>query len=757
MRVTFVSRPRAPWVTSVSSLSLLLGIAALAAASSAAAQTSDSEAAPVAQTSAAQTAQAAPPAPEPDQSAVPEVVVTAKKLNAARDNIQSNVGASAYTLDQQAIENMPQGENAPLNQVLLQMPGVNQDNLANGAIHIRNEHLDVQYRINGVVIPEGAFFFGQGLNPRFMQSMTLVDGALPAEYGLRTAGVVDITTKSGVFQNGGSVDMYGGSYWTMQPSAEYAGNVGGWNYYASGEFLHSNHGINSPVPNYDAVHDTTNQEHGFAYLEKIIDPNSKLSLILSSFEGRFQIPNNPGQEPAANTVSGMSNFVSNSLNETQREGSNFGILSYLYSEQNWSAQVSGFSRYSSLNYTPDTWGDLAFTGLGQYALRQDVDSGLQGDASYNLTPQHTLRAGIYMTAERASSDTNSWVECTTAPCPPQDPAPGTDTPFAIISNSAKTGWTYSAYAQDEWKVLPTVTINYGGRFDVINTTAMANQLSPRLNAVWTPLTGTTVHAGYANYFTPPPMELIAQSSPAVFASTTGASPNPTLGNTPVKPERAQVFDVGITQDVQQLPGLKVGLDSYYKYARNLIDEGQFGAPVILSAFNYHVGYTKGVELSTTYDNGGFHYYGNLAISEEKAEGLNSSLYLFDSPTIAYSASTLVNTDHSQLMTASAGMSYTTEDLTTYSVDLIAGTGVRTSEANVSPGVFNNSTVPSYEQVNFGVSHKFDKAPGGPIEVRADLINAFDETYLIRSQQGIGVAAPQYGPRRTFYMGVRKFF
>jgi outer membrane receptor protein involved in Fe transport len=738
MRVTFVGHPRAPRVTSCASFSLLIGLAALAAASPAAAQTNTEQTSP-------------PPA---DQSSVPEVVVTAQKLNAARDNIEPNIGASTYTLDQQAIENLPQGENAPLNQVLLQMPGVNQDNLANGALHIRNEHLEVQYRINGVVIPDGASFFGQGLNPRFMQSMSLITGTMPAEYGLRTAGVVDITTKSGVFQNGGSAEMYGGSYWTMQPSAEYGGNIDGYNYFVSGEFLHNDHGINSPVRNYDAVHDETNQEHGFGYLEKIINPNSKISAIVGSFEGRFQIPNNPGQ-PIANTVAGSSAFDSNALNETQRESANFGILSYLYSEENWSLQVSGFSKYSTLDYSPDVFGDLAFNGIAQYALRQDQTSGLQADGSYNLNPQHTLRAGIYMTGERASSDTNSWVECTAAPCPAQAPDGVSDTPFGIVNNTAKTGWTYSAYAQDEWKVFPTVTINYGGRFDAIDTSTSANQLSPRLNTVWTPLTGTTLHAGYANYFTPPPFELVSATSPLLFANTSGATPS-TL-NSPVKPERAQVFDVGITQDVQQLPGLKVGLDTYYKYARNLLDEGQFGAPVILTPFNYHVGYTKGIELSTTYDNGGFHYYGNLAIGEEKAEGINSALFNFDAPTLAYSASHLVNTDHSQLMTASAGMSYTTQDHTTYSVDLLAGTGVRTTEANVTDGTFNNGTVPSYEQVNFGVSHKFDQAPGGPIEVRADLINAFDETYLIRSQSGIGVSAPQYGPRRTFFMGVRKFF
>jgi outer membrane receptor protein involved in Fe transport len=752
------ARARSALARHCTSVSLLIGLAGFVAASPAAAQTGSNQALSAAgQTPTAsdgQTTQSdANPSPPPaaDES-VPEVVVTAQKLNAARDNIQSNIGASSYTLTNQAIEAMPTGDNAPLNQVLLQAPGVNQDNLANGALHVRNEHLGVQYRINGVVIPDGVSFFGEGLSPRFVQSMTLIDGTLPAEYGLRTAGVVDITTKSGVFQNGGSAEMYGGSYWTMQPSAEYSGNVDGYNYFVSGEFLHDDHGINAPTPNYDAVHDETNQEHGFGYLEKIINANSKISAIVGSFAGRFQIPNNPGQ-PVMNSVAGSTKFDSNALNENQIETANFGVLSYLYTEENLSLQVSAFSKYSTLDYSPDTLGDLAFTGVSEYALRQDFTNGVQADASYKLNPAHTLRGGIYMTGERASSDTNSWVECTAAPCPPQAPAGVSDTPFAVVENSAKTGWTYSAYAQDEWKVFPTFTVNYGARFDVVNTSTMENQLSPRLNAVWNATPSTTVHAGYANYFSPPPFELVATSSISALGNTTANTTGVTQ-NFPVKAERDQVFDVGVTQNVDQLPGLKLGIDAYYKYARNLIDEGQFGAPVILTPFNYHIGQTKGVELTTTYDNGPFHYYGNLAIGEEKAEQITSAQYNFSAADLAYIASHAINTDHSQAMTASAGMSYLWQG-TTYSVSLIAGTGVRTQEAN-NP-IPNGSTVPSYEQVNLGVSHKFDQAPGGPIEIRADLINVFDEVYLIRDQSGIGVFAPQYGPRRTFFVGVRKFF
>ena len=133
--------------------------------------------------------------------------VVAKRLDAARLDIQPRIGASTYTLTDKSIEAQPGGDNNPLNQVLLQAPGVDQDNLANGAIHVRNEHLNVQYRINGVIIPEGVSFFGQGLSPRFVGSLQLITGALPAEYGLRTAGIVDIETKSGLFEPGGSVSL----------------------------------------------------------------------------------------------------------------------------------------------------------------------------------------------------------------------------------------------------------------------------------------------------------------------------------------------------------------------------------------------------------------------------------------------------------------------------------------------------------------------------------------------------------------------
>ena len=125
------------------------------------------------------------------------------QLNQVRSQIVPNLGATAYTIDQKQIEAASQGGNAPFNQVILRAPGVAQDNAASGDLHVRGEHANLQYRINDVVLPEGITGFGLELDPRFVDSMQLITGSLPAQYGFRTAGIVDIQTKNGAFQNGG--------------------------------------------------------------------------------------------------------------------------------------------------------------------------------------------------------------------------------------------------------------------------------------------------------------------------------------------------------------------------------------------------------------------------------------------------------------------------------------------------------------------------------------------------------------------------
>ncbi len=618
---------------------------------------------------------------------------------------------------------------------------------------MRGEHNGLQYRLNGIILPEGISVFGQSLDPRLISSLTLITGALPAEYGLRTAGIIDLKTKSGVIDPGGSVSLYGGSHGTVQPSFNYGGSEGSLNYFVSGDFLRSDLGIESPDGSSQPLHDHTTQYHGFAYLEYILDEENRLSAVLSSSNGKFQIPNRPGQQPGiANAdgtplmVNGRTTYPSDALDENQRELNHFAILSWQHSDGAFDVQTSITARYSSLTFTPDALGDVLFDGIAQNAYKQNVAYALQSDAAYKLNDTHTLRAGLFAQSDRSKSLTNSAVIALDP-----DGNQQSDVPVSIADNGAKTEWIESAYVQDEWKVLPSVTVNYGVRFDKFTAFTSATQWSPRLNVVWQALDGTTVHAGYSRYMSPPPFELVGTETVGKFANTTAAA-EVTQADTP-QAEQANYYDIGVQQKLSRR--ITVGLDTYYKQSHNLIDEGQFGAPIILTPFNYAHGRQYGAELTGNYTDEALSAYLNLAYQSARGKDIDSAQFNFSQDDLNYIASRYIHLDHEQQVTASGGISYLWWG-TRYSADFLFGTGLRADE-DLPDGdsIPNGAHLPSYTQVNLGVSHVFQLPNAGTLTARVDVINALDKIYEIRDGTGVGVGAPQFGPRRGFFVGIAK--
>jgi len=690
-----------------------------------------------------------------DTGSIETVVVTAQRLNAARSGIQTQTGASTYTITADQIDTQPGGANNLLNQVVLQAPSVAQDSF--GQLHVRGEHNGLQYRLNGVILPEGISVFGQTMNPRLISSLQLITGALPAEYGLRTAGIIDLSTRNGMLEPGGDISIYGGSHGTIQPSFDYGGSAGSFNYFVSGDFIQNKLGIESPDGSGTPLHDMTNQYHGFAYLEDILDDHSRITAVLGTSNDRFEIPNQRGLQPDLGlTVNGQSDFASNNLDERQRELTHFAILSYLHSQGAFDFQVSGTARYSSLTFTPDPLGDLLYNGIAQEAYKRDVTYGMQAEGAYHAGSDHTIRGGVIIQSDTSMGRTNSQVlpascagtgafddpfDC--APLPASNPA--YDVPINIADNGSKQAWTYSVYLQDEWQIAPSLTLNYGVRFDQFNGFLDENQLSPRINAVWKPFDGTTVHAGYSRYFSPPPFELVADTSVEKFVGTTATSPL-LLNNTP-RAERANYFDAGVDQKIME--GMTLGVDAYYKISKNLVDEGQFGAPIILTPFNYARGKQYGAELTATYDVDPFSAYANFSIEQAMGKDITSSQFSFDPGDLAYIAENYIHLDHEQYITMSAGSSYRW-GATVFSADMLVGSGLRADGA-----VPNGDKLPAYVQVNAGVSHAFDLGNAGAITARFDIVNLFDAKYEIRDGSGIGVGAPQYGARRGFFVGLSK--
>ena len=123
--------------------------------------------------------------------------------------------------------------------------------------------------------------------------------------------------------------------------------------------------------------------------------------------------------------------------------------------------------------------------------------------------------------------------------------------------------------------------------------------------------------------------------------------------------------------------------------------------------------------------------------------------------LAFITNSYIHTDHDQTYTSSAGIKYTLPPYNTrFAVDLTAGSGLRTTNPGGSP---NGAALPGYQQVNFSVVQPIDAGFLKGMEFRFDVINLFDEIYQIRSGTGLGVFAPQFGPRRTFLAGLTQRF
>jgi outer membrane receptor protein involved in Fe transport len=744
-----------------------------------------------------------PPTETPEALAARQLAEKTQTFDTARSNLYTTTGTASYGISNGDIQSLPQGANAPVEKVLLQAPGVSQDSAASGLLHVRNDHANVQFRINGVMLPDGVTGFGSVLDTGLIGNMSLVTGALPAEFGLRTVGLVDITTRTDAFNNSGSISMYGGSRGTLAPSVEYGGTFGsncqstatapgtsgkisspfanancfpGVQYFFTGRYLQTTEGIENPTPGLNAIHDFSPQEKGFGYMSAFIDNSTRLSLIMGTAINKFQIPNVPGQpvgqngNPPVTNAFGITNFNSALLNENQTEVTHYGVLALQKSGNGFDGQLSYFTRYNDLHFTPDTVGDLLLNGIASDITRRSYTNGIQGDGSYQINEAHTVRAGFSVSGEQASVTNSSIVE----PCTICD---GTDNgpPTGIFDASSKFGTLMGVYVQDEWKLTDKFTINGGLRFDQMYEYVDANQLSPRISATYKPFQNTTFHAGYARYFTPPVLVEAAPANLALFQNTTGAPPAG-QANDPVQPERSNYYDAGVSQklpfgcsspltrmfaDAPTKPSecatLELGLDAYYKTATDLIDNGNFGQALVLSAFNYAKAYNEGVELSAKFSSGPFKAYANLAAAVQKATDVVSNQYLFDNTTplaslggltqFQYIQSHYIYTDHAQLLTGSAGVSYLWQG-SRFSVDMIYGSGLRSGDANTDHEA-------PYAQFNAGVSHEFESTDGKPITARFDVVNLFDTVYQIRSGTGIGVFAPQYGPRIGFYLGLSK--
>ncbi len=472
-----------------------------------------------------------------------------------------------------------------------------------------------------------------------------------------------------------------------------------------------------------------------------------------SANANVQLPNQTGISPEYH-LNGRTTFDSSALDQSQRQDAWFGVASWQHSTDNFNLQVAGFTRFAKARFLPDPQGGtLMFNGTESNLTQVSRVNGAQVDASLKLGETHTLRAGLFFQEDRSHSDSINRVFPGAFNAVTGEIDQTSDIPIVVPVKESLTGRDWSAYVQDEWKLAESLTFNAGLRYDHSQGQITEDQLSPRLGLVWTPDSATTVHAGYARYFTPPPLVLIGQGTLAAFTGTTGA-PSITVSG-PIHSQREHLFDIGAQR---QFGGrLTLGVDVYYKIATNLLDDAELGTLRIDSPFNYAKAHNWGVELSASYAKGPLHIYGNLARGEQKAQNIVSNQFLFDPGDVAYIQNHYVFTDHSQKWTASGGVQLNLNDgigKLQPALDFLYGSGLRKDDpAGIVP---NGGTQPAYFVVNFGVQQVIGGEEHG-WSLRFDVINLFDHVYLQSDGSGVGAGQPVYGQRRGFFVGLRKSF
>ena len=678
--------------------------------------------------------------------------------------IQYKASSETYQLSRKDVEALPRGSNSNIADVLLTVPSVVYGAL--GQTHIRQDHANQQFRIDGVPIPEGvSSTFTDVITPRIWERADIILGGLEAQYGNKTAVVVDITSKSGTKPGFGSLQVFGGANNEVTPSFEYGGTIGEkFRVYVMNSYTSTNRGIEPPTLDRPSYHNQSERNQTYLRGDYQHDNSNSLSWIFLNSVAKYQIPTIPGLEPNQDVLALLqtqaptfSPVASQAVNQNQKENSQYTQLVWRH-DVNASNffQLAGFLRNSYANFTTDPFNVLAYApDAGEAAetanqKRKAYAVGTRLDHTWTPNKQHLVKSGFQFQYTHAQNEAQFFDFAV-------DPGTGLPVGPVISQTGANTNVQVreELWVQDQWSLGDQWTLNLGLRGDIIQSSFYnEGQVSPRVGVTFKLNQSNVFHAYYGRLFTPPNIEQIAFTKLNLQGTT--AHPDDPTGFSP-RSERANYYEVGSYHALSNWATLE--LTAYYKQARYLSDAGQFGSTPLLNFFAFNSGFSTGIDgaLKLQFTEN-FSARGNVAWGKCKGSGLQSGNYLLDTKEIAdINMPGGVFCDHSQSMTSSAVVFYRFPTNTTLSGQMLYGSGLRTA---ASEDAFTNAShFDSWTIYNASLTHTFnlpwDKQK---ILVGFDAINLTNYKYFYNQGDGsIGLGIPHAGLGRSFFGRVQWFF
>jgi outer membrane receptor protein involved in Fe transport len=677
-------------------------------------------------------------------------------------NLQQQPSETEVTRD--TIKTLPAGDQKSLIDLLAEtVPGAVRGPL--NRVFFRENEFGIRYQVDGILLPDQpSNALADPLAIRNIGSMTVLTGALPAEYGERMQSLVSITTLPETEKFGGEAELIYGTYNTTSPQLELGGSSpdNGFHYGLTANYQRTDRGLGTPNPTSETdqtqggppVHDQAHGNNEFAKLDWILDNSNLLSLILSNNQSYFQIPNYPSTflptdaffQPTFTDMFGNSggfNYVPSITNDSQFESNSFieAAWKHTISEQS-NFQIGTYFSYYNVRVDNDPANDLAALNLvpgsnpTSMSESRHADSvGVQGDYTLRTNDQNRIQAGFKASAMIVSGDFQILF---------QDP----DNAGSILTStdsSQDKGWMEGVYVQDEYELIPRVLLlNAGLRFDAlqynfVDANPRYTQLEPRVGLSYLPIPGTKLHAFYGRMFLPAPLEDLHAS----FTDVAGAGA--TLAPYDIKPETDNYFEIGLDQ---QLTSKTVfTLTGYYKDATNLLDDAQLLNTSLEQDFNWAHGYAFGAEASlkgelVTHLTG----YANYGWGTARGSGLGGGAFVFqpgEAPTGGYQT-----LDHVQRSTINSGLIYSTGQYWG-SLQALYGSGLPT-------GPQNSATLPSHWSFNMSASYKLlGDAWWKGTRISGDILNIFNNAYPISVANGYN--GSYYAAGREFLVHLAKEF
>ena len=498
---------------------------------------------------------------------------------------------TAHTdIDQSLISRLPLESSSGLNQVItLASPGVVSD--SNGFFHPIGDHAQTQFSIdNQPVTDQQSRVYSNQISPDAVQSMEIITGVAPAEYGDKSSLVVHIVTKSGLDQPKptGSAEFGYGSF--KSPSGEL--NIGGGSH-TVGDFL-SLTGMQTDrfldPPEFTALHDHGDGFSLFNRLDAHAGNTATFHLNLQAARSNFDVPNTYDQNDAGQAQ----HQKINTFNVAPGYSQVFGAKTLF--------TANGFVRQDHLTYTPsgDPFADQPATVSQDRKL---TNYGVKADVSYT-TGAHNLKGGGTISATKLDENFTFGI---TDPGfnDPASPDFNPDLlPYDLTRNGqplayaqAATIKQQSAYIQDDIKA-GNASFKLGLRLDHYDGLSQATMLQPRLGASYAvPQSNTVFRASYGRTLETPYNENLLLSS--------GFGLNGLFGDGQIlQPGKRNQVEIGIQQGVGKWVVADFGY--FNKHTDNGYDFGVlFDTPIVFPVSWDHSrinGFTGRVNLV---EHGGF--------------------------------------------------------------------------------------------------------------------------------------------------------